>query len=294
MEAWLLSGGPAVIRSCTLAEYVDAYATRRPIAPASVELLRVSCRLLASYLERSPTLPDLSDDTLNGFVQWLEAGRRPATVKKHRANILSLWRDAWHGNLVEDPPARIRVVRLERSLPDAWTIEEIQQLISTAEKMRGRFRKTLIPKSWFWHSMILGLWDTGLRIGDLLEVRRPRVTGDGRFRVLQRKTQHWKDCQFRRPTLELIDSGLDGRVVIWPLWASRRDFYKAFKRIVRAARIRPGTTRWIRRSAASYVERDHPGAATEFLGHRDRTIADRHYIDPRIARPALHQPPELG
>ena len=110
-----------------LSEYVsNVYATKRPIVQRSVELLHVSCRLFAVYVGHPPTLRDLSDDTLDGFVRWLEASdRAPSTIKKHRGNILAIWRDAWRGRMLEHQPERIRMVRLDYTIPEAWTTDEI-------------------------------------------------------------------------------------------------------------------------------------------------------------------------
>jgi hypothetical protein len=47
-----------------------------------------------------------------------------------------------------------------------------------------------------------------------------------------------------------------------------------------------------RRTGATFVERDHPGAAMRYLGHKSPGLAYRHYVDRSKLGDAI-QPPEL-
>ncbi len=283
-----------MILTTTLVDYMARhYCKERPITAGTIEQIDISVRLFARSLGRPPTLDDLNDGVLNDWLTWLDSGRSRYTIRKHRTNILGIWRDAFQAGRLDTVPLRVRLPSVERKIPEAWTVDEIRRLLETAKTLDGCFRDFAIRRGWYWPTLILGLWDTGLRIGDILGVQRPAIAKDGRFRVLQQKTKRWKDCRLRPSTIAMIDAGLDGREYIWSIYQDRKSHNKPFRQLVGDAGIRTGTTRWIRRSAASYVELDNPGTASEFLGHKDRTIADRHYIDPTIARPTIRQPREL-
>ncbi len=287
-----------MIAEASFSDYVRSrYAASRTLSPGSIEQLCISGRMLDAFLGRRVTIRDFSDDLANQWILWLDDGQRSSyTIKKHRANLLSVWRDAFLAGLIDLQPARIRKVRTVRAIPTAWTEDEIRQLIEAGRNLHGSFRGSTVPRAWFWPSLILGLWDTGLRVGDLLGVQRDTISGNGLFRVIQQKTGEVKECRFQESTVHAIAKWKDrpdSGGPIWPWGAQRKAVYRAFRQLVELAGIRKGTTRWIRRSAASYVELEHPGAASEFLGHKCRDIADRHYIDPSIARPTIRQPREL-
>lgn len=75
------------------------------------------------------------------------------------------------------------------------------------------------------------------------------------------------------------------------MWGSRRlDVCSAG---ISAAGDRIGTPRRLRRSAASYIERDDPGHGKRFLGHRTAGIAEAYYLDLAIANGNQVRPPDL-
>jgi hypothetical protein len=57
--------------------------------------------------------------------------------------------------------------------------------------------------------------------------------------------------------------------------------------LVRSTRDRPGTFRWLRRTAATQAERVQPGSGTTLLGHASRSTTEAWYID----RSQLQMPP---
>ena len=86
------------------------------------------------------------------------------------------------------------------------------------------------------------------------------------------------------------------RELVFP-WPYRREqLYVHWRKILRGAGV-PVTARngiqKLRRTSASHLEAVQPGSAMRHLGHATRGLAEKHYIDPRVAvaRPPL--PPEL-
>jgi integrase len=105
----------------------------------------------------------------------------------------------------------------------------------------------------------------------------------------QTKTSLPIACQLRPATLSAIRRHLGGRTAgpVW-LWPWRREaFYRRFRRLVATAAIRPGTFRWLRRSAATACERVAPGTGQLLLGHASRATTEVWYLD----RSQLGQPP---
>ena len=106
----------------------------------------------------------------------------------------------------------------------------------------------------------------------------------------QHKTNVPVAVQLRPETLQAIAAHVGDRQpsdLVWPLWGRREALYRAFRRLVASSGIRPGTFRWLRRTAATQVEIAEPGRATELLGHASRSTTEQWYLD----RSQLTQPP---
>jgi hypothetical protein len=83
-----------------------------------------------------------------------------------------------------------------------------------------------------------------------------------------------------------------GRALPWP---HRSDALTVrFRLIVRDAKVRPGSLRWLRRSAGSYAEKQLPGSGRRLLGHRAEWVFRDHYHDLSIAPPETVEPPALA
>lgn len=272
------------------------YTVERSIAAGSVEQIEITLRLWGGVLGHDPAYKDLTDENVNAFIIWLEESgtRRPATIRKHAANLTSMWRYLWYSHKTKTQPGRIRKIRVPRVIPEAWTVEEIAKLTEAAKAMQGTFRNSGIRRAWFWESLIRAAWDTGLRRGDLLRLSRSQIPDGGCFRLVQEKTKNVVSCVLRPETLALIDEGIGDRDAIWGVYKDPHSIGKPFGQLVESAGIRPGTLKRIRKSAASYVEAANRGTAAEFLGHAPgSTVAPKHYLDRSITTPEPTLPPSL-
>jgi len=102
------------------------------------------------------------------------------------------------------------------------------------------------------------------------------------MRMVQSKTSGYVRVTLRPETRERVAEQIDGLRPgdrVWPLWARREAFYRAFRSLVASAGIREGTFRWLRRTAATQVEIEHPGRSTELLGHASRSTTEQWYLD---------------
>jgi integrase len=264
-----------------LAEIVARYVENHPygISPGHVDNLRYSVNLFGRLVNsQPPTVSQFTPDVFNRYVDKLAATHARATAKSQRGNLLTLWHFAYDVGMTEVPPLRIRKLRPLHHCPEAWDQLEIRRLMTTADAWPGVFRLTRQPRALFWGSLIRVAYDTALRLGDLLALTWADLEHG---RIVQHKTG--RVVVFR--TRESTRDHLRGLVrtcptcLVWP-WHARRDwFYAAFKEIVTAAEIRPGTFRWIRRTAVTQLERVAPGAGTRLAGHAHRSTTEDFYID---------------
>jgi integrase len=261
-----------------LEEYLSRYSRLHDVRPATLEHYHWVIRSFERHNGALRT-SDLSGAAVSAWLAWLaDCGRSPWTIKQRRISLLVLWRAAWQDG-VAPPLEPVRRLRPVRHSPQAWTLDEVRQLIHTAEQLPVRAR--------WWSSLVRAAYDSGLRLGDLLALTVDQlgpVMG-----LAQAKTGRPVVCQLRPTTLWAIRLHLAGRTtgLVWP-WPYRREAtYRHFKRLVAASAIRPGTFRWLRRAAATQLERVEPGRGTELLGHANRATTEQFYID----RSQLQMPP---
>lgn len=217
----------------------------------------------------------------NAWIDHLRESKRPDTVRTQRTNLLCVWWWAYREQYVQEPPLRLRKLRPIRHEPTAWRIDEVRSLIHAAQT------DPLRPA--FWESLVRSGYDTGLRLGDLLFLRVDQVSK--LVHIRQHKTGHPVAVQLRPETLKAVERQISGRELsslVWPLWGRREAFYRAFRGLVVRSGIRPGTFRWLRRTAATQVETISPGAGTALLGHASRSTTETWYIDrSQLTRPPL-------
>ena len=279
-----------------LREALKLYLGTRNLAPASANQISVQIDLFCRWLGRDPLLEDRLADDLTRWIRFRQKTVSPQTAKNGRRHVLAVWNHAARLGHCAPAPERVPRVLGVTSIPDAWTLDEIQALLEAAWRVPGTLPDGR-PRGRYFACCLLVGWDTGLRRSDIWSVRVCDVNDAGLVLVRQRKTGQIVFSCLSRVTLDLwreLSAGLteSGRPLAWPFsddhWADR------WRRIARAAGLRPRKTfPRIRASAASYVELHHPGHAQRFLGHRTPGLAFRHYIDPRIAGSVPVRPPQL-
>ena len=202
-----------------------------------------------------------------------------STIANHRRIALTLWRHAvgrgWATGPVEARPVRVRlpVVR-------AWSGDEIIRLLKFVKSNIGDMRSGA-SKSEFWRAFILLGYESGLRLGDLLELELTDF--DQGFHCLMSKTSKTQELVTRHLSAacaiavhDLFVHSPDDRLFAWAL--SRRHVKAQFSRLVAGAGL-TGSVRWLRRSGATACESQAPGSASRFLAHRSPGVAGKHYVD---------------
>lgn len=278
----------------TLDSLCGQYSLERDIAPDTAKWLRYVAGRYSRWLKHPATVIDLADQPVN---EWLAAllvdGLTRRTVRGYRGALVMLWRYAVEIGLLDAPPKRLRRIKVPKLIPQAWTQEEVGRLLTQAVAFSG-FYRCGVRRSTYWLAVVLAIWESGLRIGDLLRLRKDQIGADGRVCVTQRKTSWPVVFRFSERTMVLvreITAAHDGPLLFGGV-VSRKWVFVTFKRLATNACLTGGTKK-IRKSGATAVERDTKGAAPGYLGHKGGTVAYEFYVDPTQAGIDKPAPPPL-
>jgi integrase len=281
--------------------YRDVFRQRRSLSAGYDCQIQLTLRNLRHFLKRPPMLGELPS-VMNAWVQKMELTLSAPTIKRRRAAIITLWNFAAECRLCEPPNTRlIRAVKTTRPTPDAFTMEQMQALLEACGAFRNTFYKNGINRGRFWEAFIRVCYDTALRRGDMLTLRRQQISvvdGEAYVTTVQGKTGDGIVKRLRPKTVASLDAIFPpDRELIFDYPHNLDTFSDHWDDVLARANIDPTDRRngvqKLRRTSASYLERVHPGAATAHLGHRSADMAQKHYLDPKISRAQLPLPPEL-
>lgn len=280
----------------TIAEFAEDYDLERNLTKEAARQYYYAAKSISDWHGGTLWVGELDAGVFNRWLRDLQAtSLSPSTIANRRRHLIALWRAAADAGLAPEPPRRLRPAKVPYVAPTAWTIDEVRAILRVCERLR-RTRRGKMPRAELWSIAVRIAWESGLRLSDLLRLQTQDVRGDGVVAVTQSKTGRPVIFRLSQKTVRLIHQSVDARprtlVVEWP--ASRESFRKQFAVIVKAAAVRKGTWKWIRRSSATDVEKACPGAGAPHLGHaRGSTVAMRHYIDPYIVGTSAVQPGSL-
>lgn len=223
-------------------------------------------------------LSALNSASFNGWLTEvvLPSSRASKTKAAYRASVLNACRTAATAGLAEAPPLSLLRVSIVRCPPVAWTHSELVRLLAAASSDRDAL--------WA-EALIRVTWSTGLRRCDCYGLSLDLVDDHGFYRLVQQKTGLPHCVHVSDEATEALKH-LGGRLTAY----TRGRVSRLFRRLTAASGVRPGTARWLRRSAASYVEKERPGDGRLFLGHSCSSIAARHYFDPAISGRVVRGP----
>jgi integrase len=290
---------PTEATAMLLSQYVDRYTLERDISLGREKQIRIAVRSLEQYCGRKLRTSELTDTCVS---LWLKSrqhgGLSPHTVAGNRRILVALWRAAAESGLAP-PLGKVRTIRCPDVSIRAFTHDDLRLLVAEAEKLRGTFRTMEILRRLYWRSYLMASYDSALRRCDMLSLSKRDIfrnpDGSGFLSFVQRKTGRTHHVGFRAETMRAIDEccGTDNRYLIWPQWAGRRQWFRAFKSLCEAAGV-SGSSKFVRRAAASYAERDRPGSGRALLGHRTGLLFQQSYEDKRITTPVPVMPPPIG
>jgi integrase len=289
-----------------LIEYLSIYAAEHEygLRANTIAFHRAAIGSWSRFEQREVTTDDLTPATLNRFLDWTRLNRKPDTFRTVRGAILTIWRHAFDTGRASSPPIGLRKMRMRRTSPTAWTPVEVEALLATVNGPDHWFRERFdsgIRRGVWWDSLIRTAYDTGMRLGDLMEMSPAQLTIQGDIGIVRYVASKTGDEFFRiiRPrTLYAVKTSLAQNMrspgLIWPLWASRDAFYRSFRSIVATAKIRTGTFRWIRRTAVTWADIQTPGLGQQLAGHKSERVTADSYRDVSQIGRSMPSPPDLA
>jgi hypothetical protein len=258
-------------------------------SPETVRLYACTVRAFGRFLGHAPTLDDLADElTLSRFVDDRTSTRSPYTAEKERTQLVALARLANERRMIAALPACPPVVLPDR-IATAWSADEMRRLYAAAASTPGTVAG--VPAGLWWSSLVRCAWESGERIGALLEVRhehyqRPDLAIPGELRKGRRRGRVYELTPGTCDQLDALLAAHQGPAV-WPWPHAHTYVWDRLRTILRRAGLarRRVAFHQIRRSAISHLAAvEGEAAAVAFAGHASGATTRTWYIDPRYAR----------
>lgn len=250
-----------------LHDFAKRYATRIGAKPGYLEQLLV-------FTKRLPwTVEEITTEMVDDYLTEALTNLAPNTVSNHRRMLTTLMAEARRLGLNRCIVERFRRVKVPAPLPVAWSLAEIRQLVEAARKTPGHFRD--LQKSLFLEAWFLTAYATGLRSGDLTEIRWDQLRGR-RLYVRQSKTSIPHVTVFTDEALEACRA-LPKRQRIFGDFAALNTIQQWVAGCVERAGL-SGATKTLRKSCATYAKVQGMSPKAK-LGHRTEGLAERHYVD---------------
>jgi integrase len=204
----------------------------------------------------------------------------PTTVANIRRELLTLWRFAFDRHLTDEYPRGVRRVTARHAPPQCWTMDEMRRLLAAAGNdckqlsSRHQTRRCDILPGW-----ISIAYDTALRFSDVHQLRSANIR-NGCVCTVAAKTgkpvMRALGDYSRQQAAQLVKRSPDGTLFLWCL--PRRRALLMWRAFLDEHGF-GGSSKWLRRAAATQVELREPGAAWRFLQHTNQQLAVRHYLD---------------
>ncbi|MCA9235674.1 MAG: hypothetical protein KDA44_09385 [Planctomycetales bacterium] len=233
--------GAATLRDTITQEYLPAteWADPRNIA----QRLAVVVRRYAAFLDRTPTLVDLSEPLIGDWVRRLRVeGLSDCTIHDYVSRLRAFWGWCHQEGLIDRPP-RLASVRDFSRRPRAWRLRELNAILAAAQKTAGDFDG--VPAGPWWEALHYLAWDTGEARQTLLTLRWDwlhRQTGVLVVPVAARWSGRYEVAHRLAPeTLERLDRIAEPRrALVFPFPFSTAAFYREYTRLLQRAKVRTG------------------------------------------------------
>lgn len=250
-----------------LHDFAKRYAQRIGASAGYLEQLLVFTKRLPWQVEEITT--QMVDEYLTDAL----TKRAPSTVANHRRMLTTLMVEARRLGMNTCILERFRRVKCPAPLPVAWSLAEIKHLVETARRTPGQFHD--LNKASFLEAWFLAAYATGLRAGDLIEIRWDQIRGR-RLYVRQSKTSTPHVAVFTDEALAACRA-LPKRPRIFGDFAALNTIQQWVAECVERAGL-SGSTRTLRKSCATYAKVKGMSPKAK-LGHRTEGLAERHYVD---------------
>lgn len=277
-----------------LSQFLVSYSLQRELTDSSVEQYRIAINSLSKHLGREAVIEDLLPDAINLYLRELAAHRAPHTVKSKRRSLMVLWRAAVEQGMTTQLPRRIRVIKTPETPKDVWSAEQVAGLVSVLERRLDRLPQILIKAADYYSGLLRAAWETGLRLGDLMQLERQHVAESGWFSVTLHKTGLTHFCRLHETTRQIIlrtyDEVAPPRKLCWPTWGQRcqKTCYKQMRAEIGKAMAELGLTasdgvfKKLRRSSITAVEIAAPGQGQHQAGHTTPITTQKWYLSSAV------------
>lgn len=252
---------------------------RKLRAPKTDSHYRIAIRHLTRALGRTPTIEDLSDASIIAMERHM-ADRSPNTTNAATSRLKALWRWCAQTGIVRTWPS-ISPLPAPEPYRRAWTVDQVRTLLAATDCFRGDYNG--VPRSLWWRTYLLVLWDTGERSGAARALRFDWMTEDGiHVPAAARKGHKSHYYRLSPQTLEAIAAIRNPRrseIFPWPL--SDSSFFLHYRRLLVTAGMeanRKNQSQRMRRTHLTYwlVGGQDPSARAK---HASRSTTEKHYID---------------
>lgn len=279
----------ATSNAIRLGDLLGLYIGSRECSPRYVESLRRTVR----QAEKAGigTVSDLQPTIVNRFLANLSTST--TTRQNVRRELLTLWRWAFEEGLTDTPPLRVMRIRAVTKPVEAWSLPDLRLMLARAEadetRIGGAFNRQI--GEWLPGWLVIA-YDTALRFSDVLALRDSNLrngcmagtaskTGKALVRPLSAFGQEWAQ--------RLIAESPDGSLFTWFL--TRRRAIMSIRAFLDRQGFR-GSSKYLRRAAATYIEMRSPGESWRYLQHSVPTLVQRHYVDASLC-PVPDGPPPI-
>ena len=234
----------------------------------------------------------LSAEKINAYLKARLTQVSSKTVSNERAMILILWRWAYDRQMVDHFPRGIVRIKVPSRPVRAWTIAQCRTAVKQTAGESGKLMRCGVDRALFLRCWMLLGYATGARFQDLWLMSKENIE-DSVLRYSQNKTGNAITVHLPDNCLEavnaMLDHSPDGTILGWT--CKKRRAMRLMKAHLKACSL-SGSSKWLRRSAATHVEMSSPGKARAFLGHKTPTMV-RHYLDMGQLMEDVPQPPCL-
>lgn len=215
--------------SLTLNDLLLQYAMSRDISAGYLSSLTRTVKRAANAGLRY--VHQMDDVQVNRFLASLSTSVSKVTQSNIRREFLTLWNYAIQENLTDTIPLRVRKIRVTQQPVEAWSHEELQQMLAAASDDDTNCGGVAQVKlnTWMPHWITLG-YETALRFSDIHNLRQSNVrrgsvcctahkTGKPLVRPLTEQALSYAN--------ELISRSSDGSLFTWML--TRRRAFVSWK-----------------------------------------------------------------
>lgn len=274
---------------------VPLYAMERGRFGRSLENLHHTLNGWETQLCRRATSDDFTDQAINAWCAWQFAkGLDPETIRGRRTLIVGIWKWAYGVGLVERLPGKLPKIKVPDKPPQCWHLDEMRKLLHAASLLPGTMRRDFrVTRAALATAWLRSDYATGFRFSDLHALHSRSIAPDGTVVIVQAKTSQMIVGHLDDAAMEALEAiRAPHRKHLFRDLINRKNLQVMVRGLVKAAGL-SGSTKWIRRTGATWIEVHQPGAAMGYLGHNTPGLARKSYLDPRYLQQHKPRPPKL-